>query len=578
MHAALNSVLTFLALVVACLSTDPAWPSLSSQLLLAVPISISIPGQPKPARRLLLINRSDSLDGVARRACLQFAKSRVEACASGIISELRPRLEHAILQRTKPPHRAVQLSVSQSDGTSKTLSVALREGDNLESLAYTCLAAHELPVSQHQDLAKALRAELEPPPPPPKGLLAAAPLTLEPKEAELRSKLLQLSSSSTNQIGLAEAHNALAELYYGLSKQQPIGQDAEPTLLEAAHEGFQSAQQLLPQHPIYNNNLGVALCEKKRFADALPMFEKAGRLLPTFASSFSNAGETWMNVAREYGASITEVPYAAHKVVGCYQRALELNFSNAILLINLGEALESLHKYDQATAVYQLGVHQGIWRRATQRPYPSLDRTLFAAPLYPCDHFDFCKLLEQSVAVIQAEWRALLASSAGHNALSANPVESIVSSGSWTEFNINKKGRRNATSCEHMPRTCDLVEQATQATSLLNDPNNPNGPRPISGEIEFLVMSPGTHLKRHCGTSNQRLTLHLAIDAPADGNSKLRVADQYYSWKTGKAVIFDDSFEHEAWNNSTSTRTVLYMSFWHPQLWSQLVPNTLGPV
>ena len=35
------------------------------------------------------------------------------------------------------------------------------------------------------------------------------------------------------------------------------------------------------------------------------------------------------------------------QVVGCYQRALELNFSNAILLINLGEALESLHKYDQ---------------------------------------------------------------------------------------------------------------------------------------------------------------------------------------------------------------------------------------
>ena len=73
---------------------------------------------------------------------------------AGIVSELRPRLEHAILQRTKPPHRAVQLSVSQSDGTSKTLSVALRKGDNLEALAYTCLVAHELPISQHQDLAK----------------------------------------------------------------------------------------------------------------------------------------------------------------------------------------------------------------------------------------------------------------------------------------------------------------------------------------------------------------------------------------------------------------------------------------
>ena len=48
------------------------------------------------------------------------------------------------------------------------------------------------------------------------GVYVGVQLTSEPKEAELRSKLLQLSSSSTNQIGLAEAHNALAELYYGL--------------------------------------------------------------------------------------------------------------------------------------------------------------------------------------------------------------------------------------------------------------------------------------------------------------------------------------------------------------------------
>ena len=107
LHIALNSVLTFLALVVPCLSTDAAWPSLSSQLLLAVPISISIPGQPKPARRLLLINRSDSLVGVARRACRQFAKSRIEACASGCVCShaahtLLTHCPHALPSRT--PH------------------------------------------------------------------------------------------------------------------------------------------------------------------------------------------------------------------------------------------------------------------------------------------------------------------------------------------------------------------------------------------------------------------------------------------------------------------------------------------
>ena len=72
-----------------------------------------------------------------------------------------------------------------------------------------------------------------------------------------------------------------------------------------------------------------------------------------------------------------------------------------------------------------------------------------------------------------------------------------------------------------MPQTCEIVEQIKEATSVLSDQETPE--KEISGEIEFLVMTPGTHLKRHCGTTNQRLTLHLAIDAPKDGSAMLRV-------------------------------------------------------
>jgi len=37
-------------------------------------------------------------------------------------------------------------------------------------------------------------------------------------------------------------------------------------------------------------------------------------------------------------------------------------------------------------------------------------------------------------------------------------------------------------------------------------------------------------------------------------------------WKEGKLLIFDDSYEHEVWNNTPYDRVVLLINFWHPTL------------
>lgn len=34
----------------------------------------------------------------------------------------------------------------------------------------------------------------------------------------------------------------------------------------------------------------------------------------------------------------------------------------------------------------------------------------------------------------------------------------------------------------------------------------------------------------------------------------------------GKAYVFDDSFEHEAWHKGDETRIILIADFWHPDL------------
>jgi aspartyl/asparaginyl beta-hydroxylase (cupin superfamily) len=61
-----------------------------------------------------------------------------------------------------------------------------------------------------------------------------------------------------------------------------------------------------------------------------------------------------------------------------------------------------------------------------------------------------------------------------------------------------------------------------------------------------------------------RLRCHLGIEIP--GNCGVRVRGEARTWEAGRCIVFDDSFEHEAWNHSAQRRVVLIIDFWHPGL------------
>jgi len=46
----------------------------------------------------------------------------------------------------------------------------------------------------------------------------------------------------------------------------------------------------------------------------------------------------------------------------------------------------------------------------------------------------------------------------------------------------------------------------------------------------------------------------------------MRVGDETRTVQEGKCVVFDDSWEHEAWNDGDGTRVVLILDVWHPDL------------
>lgn len=77
-------------------------------------------------------------------------------------------------------------------------------------------------------------------------------------------------------------------------------------------------------------------------------------------------------------------------------------------------------------------------------------------------------------------------------------------------------------------------------------------------------MTTQTHIVKHFGPTNKKLRFHLPLIGVK--GSRLRVADETKEQQIGKAYVFDDSFEHEAWHDGSETRIILIADFWHPDL------------
>ncbi|MEL6109382.1 MAG: aspartyl/asparaginyl beta-hydroxylase domain-containing protein [Planctomycetota bacterium] len=82
------------------------------------------------------------------------------------------------------------------------------------------------------------------------------------------------------------------------------------------------------------------------------------------------------------------------------------------------------------------------------------------------------------------------------------------------------------------------------------------------GLAGFSRMAPGTHIASHSGWAENEYRLHLGLMVPE--GCRLRVANETRSWEAGKCLIFDDTVEHEAWNDSNEPRVNLMVDFLRP--------------
>ena len=123
----------------------------------------------------------------------------------------------------------------------------------------------------------------------------------------------------------------------------------------------------------------------------------------------------------------------------------------------------------------------------------------------------------------------------------------------WSALHLVKDGLPVAENASRCPRTMAAWAHAPS-------PDQP-GRTPVA---MFSLLKPKTRIPGHVGASNARLVTHLPLVVPP--GCRFRVGNTVREWVPGKAWVFDDTIEHEAWNDSEQLRVVLIFDIWHPDL------------
>jgi aspartyl/asparaginyl beta-hydroxylase (cupin superfamily) len=134
-----------------------------------------------------------------------------------------------------------------------------------------------------------------------------------------------------------------------------------------------------------------------------------------------------------------------------------------------------------------------------------------------------------------------------------NQFAELNNSPRWSAFHLHKDGKPVPENAARCPATMALLGGAPQ-------PDQP-GRTPTA---MFSLLKPKTRIPAHVGVSNTRLVTHLPLIVPP--GCGFRVGNETRSWQPGQAWVFDDTIEHEAWNDSDQLRVVLIFDIWHPQL------------
>ena len=158
-------------------------------------------------------------------------------------------------------------------------------------------------------------------------------------------------------------------------------------------------------------------------------------------------------------------------------------------------------------------------------------------------------------ALLRDNWQAIRAEAVAHALGNGSPSLASVSPDhraiapmhKWRSFFLWGYGYSADDNIARCPVTNSIVTQIPGLNSAF-----------------FSILAPGTHIPAHRGVTKSLITCHLGLIVPRDGDVRMRVGDRVVRWAEGETLVFDDTYDHEVWNDAAHTRVVLLIQFRRP--------------
>ncbi len=215
---------------------------------------------------------------------------------------------------------------------------------------------------------------------------------------------------------------------------------------------------------------------------------------------------------------------------------------------------DRVHSFRQTMKLYYFGRYKmqcflGLYNtliRGASKLHPVMRHN---TGLVPLDAFPNHQLLEDNFETIKQEALAIYDKYDLPSFNEVNDVFNRISNDKWKVFILKWYDDPLEQNCyQRCPQTCSLLEQLPEVRCAM-----------------FSILLPGMHIPVHKGPFTGALRYHLGLSIPKDRkNCYIKVNKQNYHWSEGEGVLFDDTYEHEVYNDTNEIRIVLFADVVRP--------------
>lgn len=276
-----------------------------------------------------------------------------------------------------------------------------------------------------------------------------------------------------------------------------------------------------------------------------------------------DAADSWAKVLA-LGAALTDIPPPLADTLAAARDYVRDHKARLAAYIDAGVAAGLAVADPTAQRRFRACLDQEFGRRTLYQNHCSG----LHYPFLPADeffdsvHFPWMAALEARTDAIRAEFLAMVAGGVAGQLRPYVRQEAGTPRNKWTPLDgsldwgavfLWEYGVRNEAVCAACPETVAALEALPRADIPGRAPS-----------AFFSLLKPGSHIPPHTGVTNTRAIVHLPLIVPP--GCGFRVGGETRAWEEGVAFAFDDTIEHEAWNDSDALRVVLIFDVWNPHL------------